>query len=199
MSQLVESIKILNGKVYNIDYHQKRFEKSQHELFGIKSSMILKNIINIPLPYQHGLVKCRVVYGQDIDTITYAHYQYRNIQKLKLVISSEPIDYQHKWVKRPQLDTLYSQRSEADEIIIVSEGRITDAFYYNLIFEKQNELFTPKHPILFGTQRAKLLSQGKIIETDIKVDQLSNYQFVHLVNALTPMGKVRVGIENLIL
>ncbi|MFN8339365.1 MAG: aminotransferase class IV [Saprospiraceae bacterium] len=197
MSLLVESIKIINGKVLNIDQHQMRFDRTRYILFGVNNPINLRKHIQIPEQYQKGLVKCRVEYQSTIQSISYSNYQIRNIQKLKLVVASEPFDYQYKFVHRPELDALYSLRGDCDEIIIVQNGLVTDAYYYNVVFQCDDTFVTPEFPILCGTQRAKLLNKGQIKTGRIFADRVKEFEYIHLINALTPLGEIKVNIENL--
>ena len=57
MSQLVESIKIFNGKVYNIAGHEKRANLARLELFGRIDPLNIGKNINIPAEFSTGLVK----------------------------------------------------------------------------------------------------------------------------------------------
>jgi 4-amino-4-deoxychorismate lyase len=63
-------------------------------------------------------------------------------------------------------------------------GLLTDASYANLVFFNGAEWHTPKTPMLEGTQRAKLIEQTVLIEKDIYVNQLSQYQSFKRINAM---------------
>jgi 4-amino-4-deoxychorismate lyase len=197
MSQLVESIKILNGRCYNLALHESRLNRSRFEVFGISDKCHLMQYIQVPEAYSYGLVKCRVIYDSDIREITYSHYQIRKIQSVKIV-ETENLNYEYKWIDRSQLDELFNQRCDADEIIIVNNGLVTDGYYYNLVFEKDGRFFTPKTPLLHGIQRASLFNKGKIEILDILGSDIAVFDKVHYINALTPLGKIVVDIRNVI-
>ena len=197
MSLLVESIKILNGRCYNLALHEARMNRSRFAVFGMEDRCNLKQFIQIPEAYMHGLVKCRVVYDSQIQEITYGHYQIRTIRSVK-IINTENHKYEHKWANRPQLDLLFDQRQDADEIIIVNNGLVTDGYYYNLVFERDGRFFTPKTPLLHGIQRASLLHKVKIEPRDILGSDIGMYDKIHYINALTPLGKIAVDILNVI-
>ena len=44
--------------------------------------------------------------------------------------------------------------------------------------------YTPLKPLLRGTTRQKLVDEGKIIEKEIRVEDLKNYSKVALMNAM---------------
>lgn len=194
MSLLVESIKILNGRCYNLALHEARMNRSRFAVFGMEDRCNLKQFIQIPEAYMHGLVKCRVVYDSQIQEITYGHYQIRTIRSVK-IINTENHKYEHKWANRPQLDLLFDQRQDADEIIIVNNGLVTDGYYYNLVFERDGRYFTPKTPLLQGVQRSLLLKRNKIEIRNITKEEIYTYGSVHYINALTPLGKIAIPIS----
>ena len=55
--------------------------------------------------------------------------------------------------------------------------------YTNIVFKANNQLFTPKMPLLFGTKRQKLIDQNEIIPIDIQVTDLTRYSHFALINA----------------
>ncbi|MBK8371293.1 MAG: hypothetical protein IPL20_08025 [Saprospiraceae bacterium] len=57
-------------------------------------------------------------------------------------MTADDIEYPYKWVERPELDEVFRQKGNADEIIIIRKGWVTDAYYYNLVFEKMVNFYT---------------------------------------------------------
>ena len=192
MSLLVESIKIYNGRMYNIALHEARANQARAALWGINQKIDLRKHIIIPDTCKTGLVKCRVSYDTSIREITYEPYSVRDIKTLKIIETGEDLHYSYKWAERPQLDRLYGLRDDCDEIIIVQHGLVTDAYYYNLVFEKDGRYFTPMKPLLAGVQRARLLNSRKITPIEIGASQIADYESIHLINALTPLGRIVV-------
>jgi len=111
------------------------------------------------------------------------------------LVHDNDIAYEYKWVDRPELDRLFSHKGEASEIIIIKDGKVTDGFYYNLVFEKEGKLFTSDTPLLQGTQRASLIQKGKITETTISEEDIFDFDKIHLINAMTLPGKLVVDIK----
>lgn len=192
MSLLVESIKILNGRCYLLALHEARMRKAQSELYGIKASINLHKYIQIPDVFKQGLIKCRIMYDAQIRDVQFLHYSVRTIQNAKLVVSSD-VNYPYKFVLRPSLDALYALRENCDEIIIIKNGLVTDAYYYNLVFEKENQFYTPAIPLLHGIQRENLLTSNKIISTDVPVDHIHDYERIHFINALTRINECSIS------
>lgn len=183
MSQFIETIQLLQGKLRNLEFHQERFERTRRELLGIRNHPRLAEVICVPEGLDQGMLKCRVSYSQVIDLIEFEPHQNRRVESLKLVHADE-IDYGYKYADRSKLESLYLQRGDCDDILIVKKGRLSDSFYANVIFRKGNDWITPDTPLLPGTMRASLLNRGLIREESVKPDDLSHYQGIKLINAL---------------
>jgi len=197
MSQLVESIKISNARVYNIFAHNERASQTYNSLFGIEKYIDLRKFISVQPPYDKGLVKCRIVYNHQDFEVTYQHYNIKHFKSVK-IIHDNSIDYPFKLLDRTDLDVLYAKRRDADDIIIIKDGLVTDAYYYNLIFEKNKQFYTPKTPLLHGTQRSKLLFKKIIAEKNIHVEDIVSFEKIHFINALTPLHQLTIRPAQLI-
>lgn len=197
MCQLVETIKFDHGQYINLDLHQKRLNQSRKALFGIRKPLNLYEYLDNKGFKGEGLFKCRVVYNEKILDCQFSKYQIRKIATIKL-ISADDIEYMHKFLDRTSLDNLYKQKSTADEIIIVKKHLITDAYYYNVVFQKDNCFYTPKNPLLKGTQRQYLLNTNQIIPIIIKDTDLRDFDYVHLINAMTPLHEIKLGIDRIL-
>lgn len=196
----IESVRILKNKPRLLKHHNRRLNSTIAEHYENMAKIDLKSIIQTDHLDKRIEYKCRVVYDQNIVSIDCQPYHRKIISKIKVVYSQKAIDYRYKCVERNDLDELFSLKDTADEIMIVNpDGFITDAFYYNIIFEKDRTLFTPDTKLLKGVMRSHLLSKGKIQEKTIHIDQLYEYEKIHLVNALNPLGMVKVDMERVIL
>ncbi|MEA1953646.1 MAG: aminotransferase class IV family protein [Campylobacterota bacterium] len=179
MPLLLETIKIDEGRVYHLPYHQARCDKSREALFGTKRHLALSSFIKAP---KKGLYRCRIVYGEKIQTVEYIPYRAKKINSLKIVSSN--LEYDHKYANREALNKLLTLNSSADEILIEKNGYITDTSIANIAFYDNKQWFTPKTPLLKGTTRARLLDEGFLQLRDIRKDQIANYTQVALMNAM---------------
>jgi 4-amino-4-deoxychorismate lyase len=197
MCQLLETIKCKDGKLFNMEFHQARFEKAQKEYFTISSKINLIEKIAVPEFAKNGLFRCRLTYSEQIDSIEFLPYRYRNINSLKLVEDNE-IDYGYKYTNREKLNLLFEERGNCDDIIIVKNGYLTDSFVANLVLFDGNKWWTPDTPLLPGTQRAKLLQNKTICKCRITINDLSKYKKAGLINALNDFEEMQVvSIENI--
>jgi 4-amino-4-deoxychorismate lyase len=177
--EFLETIKVLDGKLCNISYHQQRYERTLYS-FGIRDFYSLESILNPPA---EGLFRCRVLYSSDGE-LTQSYYPYikRDINTLKLVESD--IVYDKKYADREELERLFKKREACDEIIIVKEGLLRDTTIANLAFFDGVEWFTPKHALLKGTTRQRLLESGFLKEMDITVTSVKKFEKMALMNAM---------------
>ena len=195
--RFVETIKILDGQPLRLELHNDRCNKTRFEHFHSSDKIDLRSSINLPLDMQSGLVKCRVVYQSAVHEVSYHHYKPKQIKSLKTVYDND-VFYSYKDTLRPSLDALYAFRESHDEIIIVKNGLITDAYYYNVALRKNDLWYTPKAPLLQGVMRQSLLNDGHLIEADIRADMIKEYDQICLFNALNEFGEVVVPIENIL-
>jgi len=173
--QYLETIKALDGELYNLKYHQRRLDETVKN-----SNIILKDVVTPP---SAGLFRCRVVYDGKNYEVTYHPYKKKNIKTLKLVFDDD-LSYSKKYYDRNRIDTLLRQKSSCDDILIVKNGLITDTSIANIAFKYKNNWITPKKPLLEGTTRARLLESHKILEEDISIKDLENFNQVALMNAM---------------
>ena len=177
---ILETIKIFNGKIFHIEYHQNRYEKVLKS-FGIKKFKNLKEYITPP---KNGLYRCRIVYDLENNlSITYHLYKKREINSLKLVYD-DTIEYSVKSINREKLNQLYEQRERCDDVLIVKNSFITDTSIANIALLKKGIWYTPKNSLLQGTTKIRLLEEGKMVEKDILVKDIYNYERVALLNAM---------------
>jgi 4-amino-4-deoxychorismate lyase len=129
--------------------------------------------------------------------IEFHPYQIKIVNSIK-IIHDDSIDYSHKYEDRQRLDELYSLRGECDDILIIKNGWVTDAFSSNVAFYKNKKWYTPKSPLLHGTKRAQLLNTGVLIEKEIKEKDVVEYEMICLINAMLDLGEMVVRIGGII-
>ena len=179
MSLLLETIKIENGEVFDLAYHQKRFDKSRKDLFSDTMPMDLSDMIEAP---GKDLYRCRILYDTHIRSIEYIPYLAKVIQSLKVVPAN--IDYAYKYADRDAFNTLLQNNPAFDEEIIEKNGFISDTSISNLAFYDGSHWLTPEEPLLEGTMREKLLDEGFLLESPIQKKDLGKYTHVALMNAM---------------
>ena len=198
MCQLVESLKLKDGIIRNLEYHQKRMNNAREELFPGFNQIDLSTEILIPENCKSGVYKVRIVYGRSVEKIEIESYEYRNIQSLK-VVHHESVDYHLKYTNRQILEELFARRQNCDDIIIIKNGFVGDSFAANLLFFDGEKWFTPTTPLLNGTKRQFLLEHGIISEKEIREEDISGYQKVGLINAMIDFEEMPVvAVESVV-
>lgn len=186
MCQLIETIKCNDGVLMNLSCHQLRFSQARRDIFGDADDVLLQDAVSIPPECSNGLFRCRVTYSGNIEKIEFLPHQYRQVRSLRLIEDNE-IDYRYKFACRQTLEKLFMQRGACDDILIVKNGCITDSLTANVIFYDGNRWWTPDTPLLAGTQRARLIGQGKIAVCRITPSDLKKYKKAGLINAMQDM------------
>ncbi|HHH19730.1 MAG TPA: hypothetical protein ENK86_04390 [Campylobacterales bacterium] len=174
-----ETIKIKDGRIHDIKWHNQRCNRTRRELFGEKKALELQYFITPP---DKGLYRCRITYHKQVTKIEYIPYTIRTLESFKIVQSH--LDYAYKYSNRTELEHLKNQHPDVDEIIIEKNGVITDTSIANLAFYDGQQWITPSTPLLEGTVRAKLLSEQFLIPKVIKSDELKHFSYVALMNAM---------------
>lgn len=198
MYQLVETIKCNNGELFNLRYHQARFNLTRRALFSLKNEINLENSIQIPEEYRTGLFRCRVIYGEKTEKIEFHPHQYRTIKSLKLIEAND-LNYQFKFTSREKLIALFEQRGSCDDILIVKNGCITDSFVANVVFFDGRKWWTPDTPLLPGTQRARLIHEKKISVCPVTPADLPRFKKAGLINAMQDLENMpEISITNIV-
>ena len=192
MCQLLETLKVEQGQVSQLSFHQKRFQDSRQELWPGCHHIDLKKIIDIPASCQNGLYRCRILYDRDIDQITYSQQPTRRFRSLKCVEATQ-LDYHLKYSDRTAFSKLLAQKGNCDEIIIIQKGHLTDCSIGNLVLRQGEIWYTPSTPLLQGTQRRYLLEQGLIREKELLLTELNSFSAIGIINTffdLTTMPRI---------
>jgi 4-amino-4-deoxychorismate lyase len=207
---LFESICWQDGQFQNLQWHTARVQATRAALFGVHDHWQLDELLaswqdpisglrlRQMLPHDQ-LLKLRFDYNQTDWKISWEPYLIRKITTLQLV-EAPYINYEFKFSDRSALDSLV-QASPADDVIICQNGYLRDSSYANLVFStgaRSSQLYTPATPLLPGTRRAALIASGQVRELDIHLDDLRAFKWVHLVNAMLPLGRVRLVVGRIV-
>ena len=196
MSLLFETIKVQNRKLQNIEYHNERFNKSRKDLLGCTDFIDLWEEILIPKHINNDVYKCRVLYKREIEEIQFVPYNKRDVKTLKMV-DCDTIEYYYKFVDRKIFSNLLDS-VDADDILIIKNGMVTDTSFANIVFYDGEKWYTPSTPLLRGTKREKLLREKVIFERKIFKNDIVNFQKAALINAMIDLEESStIDIENI--
>jgi len=196
MSQFIESIKLLNGEFYRLKLHQERINQIFDDFFPQHKAINLSHLIENQIVPKEGFFKMRIVFDSEIKNIEFLPYQLPIISSLKLIETELQSAY-YKSAEREKINIAYSNRGKCDDILFVKNGLITDTSYCNVAFFDGENWFTPKIPLINGTQRKNLLQKKIIIEKDLTVNDIVSYQSICLFNSMIEFGEIIFSVKNL--
>lgn len=181
MQKLLETLKIIEGEIQHVAFHQARMQHSCKEL-GIASVAPDLTSILSTAP-QQGEYRARIIYQQQIEHVEYFPIQPRVFKMFK-VITADNLVYSHKFLERTDLNTYYAARGLADDVLLVKAGFITDTSIANVAFWDSTRWITPHLPLLQGTTRARLLQQGQLTLAEITPAMLPQFEKMALLNTM---------------
>lgn len=182
MCLLTEAIRIEKRKLFNLEYHQARFDKARLELLGLNERIKLSEAIKLPDDITDEVYKCKIIYSSKIHSIEFILYNKKLPKTIRLVHDNE-IDYSYKYENRDRLKELL-QNSGANEILIVKNGMITDTSRSNIVLKRKDLFITPASFLLDGTMRRFMLDKKMIQEEIITVSELHQCEKLYLINAM---------------
>lgn len=196
--RFIESILLKNGEYINLHLHQQRIDHVFQRFASSDKSHDLNRILpNLKL---EGTYKARLVYDMDTEEAEYdlefSEYRARKITSLE-VVHSQPFDYSMKYEDRTTINKLV-KKSDADDIIIAINGKVTDGSYFNVAFWTGNEWITPDTPLLKGVRRTQLLQEGKIKEAPVHISDLGAFEKMSLINAMLDLGELEVPLSGVL-
>ncbi len=181
MSPFFETVKIHNRTIHNRLWHNRRLNRTVSDNFGIHTDFDIAEFIT--LPDDDALYRCRILYEREIRSVTLSPYRRRNYRALRLVEAD--IEYPYKSTDRSAIDACFAQRGDADDIIIVREGLLTDTSIANIALYDGLTWYTPQTPLLEGTMRASLLAEKSVKTRHLTPDDLKKSVRFALMNAMT--------------
>jgi len=195
MSRFLESIAIKNGQIQRLSWHQRRVNETlQFHYTG--ATIDLHAHIHSQAEQQSGRVKCRVVYDREVTDVQFLPYMPRSIKTLK-AIENNDIVYPFKFAERDEINRLFANRGDCDDILIVRNGLITDSSIANLAFRRADKWYTPRQPLLKGTMRAYLIENQLLTEADIRGSDLTSFDAYKLINALLAFSSAEYPVSNI--
>ena len=204
MYRFTEAVCIINGEPQRTGYHNRRFNATRGRFFpGSKELDLREALRRAGVPEKtlssperagssesaaSGKWKCRIEYGETIVAISTVPYTPRKINSIRLV-GDDSINYSYKYVDRERLRRLSLRGGDADAVIIVKNGHLTDTTFSNIALFDGKDWIVPDTCLLHGTMRQYLLDSGKVREAPVKPRDLRDYEFISLINAMLDLGE----------
>ncbi len=196
MSRFVESIKLMDGVFFRLSLHQQRINQVFADHFPSHPIPELTKLLSdFEIP-QKGLFKCRIVFDSEIRSVQFEQYVRREIHCIK-VVETDIETLHYKTEERGKFQEAFAKRDGCDDVLLIRNGLITDCSYSNLALYNGEKWITPRIPLIYGVNRAMLLSEGKIYEDDINISDLSNFQAIRLFNAMIEFGEIQFNVNTI--
>ena len=181
---LLETIRLTYGTPQNLSWHTDRLNRTRRELFGLSDSLDLESYLQrhtASLLPNISLAKLRLIYNDSgILSHEVSPYVLRMPQSFSL--TEAQIDYPYKYADRSTLDRLVASTNR--EIIITTNGYLRDTPIANIALRRHGIWYTPATPLLPGTTRARLLTEGSLHPKEIHQNTLLDYDRFALMNAM---------------
>jgi len=186
MCHFFETLKVKQKEIQNLEFHNQRLNFTIKKIYDIDANINLKDHV---IQKDINLQRCKVIYSKEIEKIEFMPLKKRFFKSFKFLESD--VEYPYKNTNRDKLNYLFDKRDKCDDIIIVKDGLITDSTIANIAIYDGLKWYTPKKPLLHGTQRAKLLKDKSIIEKDIKLKDMKNIVDFAIMNSLIGFYKIQ--------
>ncbi len=184
MFPLFETICVEESKILNGEWHEKRYRESYRYLYGRPPKDDLFCGIHLTSDCSHGKYKMRIDYNDKEKTVRYEPYRHKIINTLRIV-EADDIDYSIKKSDRGSLELLFVQKGDADDVLIVKKGFVTDTSFCNIVFFDGIKWITSSTPLLNGTARQRLISQGVLFTQLIGIEDIyRKFTCFRLINAM---------------
>ncbi len=184
MSRFLETIRIRGGAPLHLDGHQRRVDDTFRVFYAGIPPLSLAAVIADSVMDVSADQRCRIVYDDSTHEVTVTPLQPRTIRSLRLVDLPPDYDYGYKYADRRILELAFARRGDADDVLLIRDGWITDTSVANVAFRANGRWYTPALPLLAGTTWKRLVSDGVIVPRPIHVDDLPRYEACVVFNAL---------------
>jgi branched-subunit amino acid aminotransferase/4-amino-4-deoxychorismate lyase len=197
-----------NSKFPFWDEHKKRLIESSKRQFGVDCTNQIESLfINLKDKFQDSTY-LRISLSFDSrdyplgtesfkaqDLFAIIHFEQRKFTPQLSFLDCELIEIQYPNMKIKTPQYAYQLRTKTKNYpIYFDQHGVAEAISSNVFFIKDNLLCTPKHPnILNGIIKEKILTEFKVIELPIALEEIKNFEAGFLTNSV----KLVQGINSL--
>ncbi|HON57169.1 MAG TPA: aminodeoxychorismate synthase component I, partial [bacterium] len=200
--ELIETM-LYKNKYYFLNDHLKRLKLSaQYFDFKFSKSEIIQKLLELSQKFEKNTAfKIRILLAKDGRLkIEFQKLEMLDTEKKitisKIKTNSSNIFLYHKTTNRQLYNNEYQKYSKLgfyDIVFLNEKAEITEASFNNIVIEKNGKLLTPalKCGLLPGIYRNKLLTQKKIKESIIKIEDLKKSEKFFLCNSVRGLVTVK--------
>lgn len=185
MYRFIESIRLENGIICHLDWHQKRVNETFTVFFPGEKIFDLKSELSKEKLPDKGLFKIRMTYDRTIKDIEIQPYQPKIIESF--TFKEINFEYAFKFEDRKNLNT-FKPIIKTEEVIFTKNCYVLDSLFANIALFKNGQWFTPETFLLNGTTRQRLIAQNQLTPVEIKAEDIYSYEKISFINALNDLG-----------
>lgn len=186
---LFESIRVNDGQVPLLNFHQQRIDLSYSNIFKKASTFNLKECIE-PFLKKDGIQKCRFIYDDKNYNVEVIDYQLIEPKRIGWLRIDPNFNYSFKFFNRSFFNKIKEVYSHCDEIILIQNNEITDSTYCNLVVYLNGQWTLPTSYLLNGVERSRIISKYKFTIEPISIDNFLSAKEYKLINAMRPFELV---------
>jgi 4-amino-4-deoxychorismate lyase len=186
---LFESIRVDNGQIPLLNFHQKRVDISYSSVFKKVNTYNLQECIK-PFLKKDGIQKCRFIYDDKKYRIEIIDYQIIEPKRIGWLRIDPNFNYSFKYYDRNFFNKIKESYSGFNEIILVKNDLITDSTYCNLIVYAKGKWIVPQTCLLNGVERTRIISAYNFPIEPITIDEFLSAKEYKLINAMRPFEDV---------
>lgn len=199
--QLLESLKLEDGKYPLIDYHMERMKNSAAYFhFPGNERKIHKQLKECAKEHPKGDYKVRLLLSKASEITVEAQKIMPIKEPILCKMAVEPVNSQnpflfHKTTHRRVYEQHESEVEGVFTVLLWNENeQLTEFAIGNLVVEMNGRLYTPpiENGLLAGTYRQFLLDTGKIEEKEIHKNDLEDCEAVWFINGVRGWLKVKI-------
>lgn len=199
--QLLESLKLEDGKYPLIDYHMERMKNSAAYFhFPGNERKIHKQLKECAKEHPKGVYKVRLLLSKASEITVEAQKIMPIKEPILCKMAVEPVNSQnpflfHKTTHRRVYEQHESEVEGVFTVLLWNENeQLTEFAIGNLVVEMNGRLYTPpiENGLLAGTYRQFLLDTGKIEEKEIHKNDLEDCEAVWFINGVRGWLKVKI-------
>lgn len=199
--QLLESLKLEDGKYPLIDYHIERMKSSAAYFhFPGNEKKILSQLKACAKEHPKGVYKVRLLLSKASEITVEAQKIMPIKEPILCKMAVEPVNSQNPFLfhKTTHRQVYEQHESEVEGVFTVllwnEHEQLTEFAIGNLVVEMNGRLYTPpiENGLLAGTYRQFLLDTGKIEEKEIHKNDLEDCEAVWFINGVRGWLKVKI-------
>lgn len=187
MYPFIETIKLIDGKIRNIEFHNARVQNTFMRFYPNHPPHDLSSILNQFGGISNGNI--RILYNSERLQFSMSTI-FSSKTKHYMLLESPKLRYDYKYYDRLSLVLTQQQNDNHIEPVFCRNGMITDTSKANLIFREGRKWYTPDTFLLNGCMRQSLLSLGYIQSTPIHRSELYRFNSFKPINALNHPDEV---------